>query len=137
MDSDRDDSAPGQLTTIIDSYLDDSPTLDSTRDELLVRAERELVKVIEEVSPIDLVGRFDGENVKSREAHRRNFNEPYNPFLLLVSRVGEEGIDLQRHCRYVLHYDLEWNQRRWSSARAAWIVTSGTRRCKFFVRSSC
>ena len=98
-----------ELTTIIDSYLDDSPTLDVTRDELLVRAERELVKVIEEVSPIDLVGRFDGENVKSREAHRRNFNEPYNPFLLLVSRVGEEGIDLQRHCRYVLHYDLEWN----------------------------
>jgi hypothetical protein len=55
-----------ELTTIIDSYLDGSPTLDVTRDELLVRAERELVKVIEEVSPIDLVGRFDGENVKSR-----------------------------------------------------------------------
>jgi ERCC4-related helicase len=26
-----------------------------------------------------------------------------------VSRVGEEGIDLQHQCRYVIHYDLEWN----------------------------
>ena len=29
--------------------------------------------------------------------------------MLLVSRVGEEGIDLQEQCRYVIHYDLEWN----------------------------
>ena len=29
--------------------------------------------------------------------------------MLLVSKVGEEGIDLQQHTRYILHYDVEWN----------------------------
>ena len=46
------------------------------------------------------------------EAHRRNFNGLFNPFVLLVSRVGEEGIDLQQQCRYIIHYDLEWNPAR-------------------------
>jgi SNF2 family DNA or RNA helicase len=65
--------------------------------------------LLEEQQSIGVVGRFDGANSKYREAHRRNFNHPFNPFVLLVSRVGEEGIDLQEQCRYVIHYDLEWN----------------------------
>ncbi|MEZ6051293.1 MAG: helicase-related protein [Planctomycetaceae bacterium] len=47
-----------------------------------------------------------------RESHRRNFNRRHNPFILLVGQVGEEGIDLQEQCRYVIHYDLEWNPAR-------------------------
>jgi ERCC4-related helicase len=31
---------------------------------------------------------------------------------VLVSPVGEEGIDLQEQCRYIVHYDLEWNPAR-------------------------
>jgi superfamily II DNA/RNA helicase len=72
-------------------------------------AERECVVLMEQCSSVDIVGRYDGANVRYREAHRRNFNDLFNPFVLLVSRVGEEGIDLQQQCRYVIHYDLEWN----------------------------
>lgn len=75
-------------------------------------AERELIAELEESKAIALVGRFDGSNVRDREAHRRNFNRRHNPFLLLVGKVGEEGIDLQEQCRYVIHYDLEWNPAR-------------------------
>jgi ERCC4-related helicase len=72
-------------------------------------AEQEAGFLLDECRSIDLVGRYDGMNTAEREAHRRNFNDFYNPFVLLVSRVGEEGIDLQKQCRYVVHYDLEWN----------------------------
>lgn len=97
------------LMHVIDDYLDDDPDEDHPREELLAMAERECVVLLEEQQSIDIVGRFDGANSKHREAHRRNFNRPFNPFVLLVSRVGEEGIDLQEQCRYVIHYDLEWN----------------------------
>ena len=76
------------------------------------RAERDLIVELEESKSIALVGRFDGRNTADREAHRRNFNRRHNPFLLLVGQVGEEGIDLQEQCRYVIHYDLEWNPAR-------------------------
>jgi superfamily II DNA/RNA helicase len=79
------------------------------RDELVDMAERECVVLLQECKTIDIVGRYDGDKVRDREAHRRNFNQLFNPFVLLVSRVGEEGIDLQQQCRYIIHYDLEWN----------------------------
>jgi hypothetical protein len=82
---------------------------DHPYEELLSMAERECVVLLEEQQSIEVVGRYDGGNSQYREAHRRNFNHPFNPFVLLVSRVGEEGIDLQEQCRYVIHYDLEWN----------------------------
>ena len=72
-----------------------------------------------------IVGRYDGANVLYREAHRRNFNQLFNPFVLLVSRVGEEGIDLQQQCRYVIHYDMEWNPERWSSEQGVSIEWAG------------
>jgi hypothetical protein len=56
-----------------------------------------------------LVARYDGDTAEDRESNRINFNDRWNPLVLLVSRVGEEGIDLQRRARYILHYDLEWN----------------------------
>ena len=67
----------------------------STRDELIDMAERECAVLMEECSSVDIVGRYDGANVLYREAHRRNFNQLFNPFVLLVSRVGEEVIDLR------------------------------------------
>jgi hypothetical protein len=97
------------LKRIIDIYFDDEPAEDRPLEELYDMAERECVVLLEEYSSVELVGRFDGENTRDRETHRRNFNGLFNPFVLLVSRVGEEGIDLQKQCRYVIHYDLEWN----------------------------
>jgi hypothetical protein len=100
------------VRAVIDRYLDDSPHDDEPRETLMDRAERDLIVELEESKSIALVGRFDGDNARDREAHRRNFNRRHNPFLLLVGQVGEEGIDLQEQCRYVIHYDLEWNPAR-------------------------
>jgi len=97
------------LMHVVDDYLDDESDEDHPREELFAMAERECIVLLEEQQSVRIVGRFDGANSKDREAHRRNFNRPFNPFVLLVSRVGEEGIDLQEQCRYVVHYDLEWN----------------------------
>jgi hypothetical protein len=100
------------VRAVINRYLDDSPDHDEPREVLLERAERELLVELEESKSIQIVGRFDGENARDREAHRRNFNRRHNPFVLLVGQVGEEGIDLQEQCRYIIHYDLEWNPAR-------------------------
>jgi superfamily II DNA/RNA helicase len=37
------------------------------------------------------------------------FNTPLLPEVLICTSVGQEGIDLHRHCRNVIHYDLAWN----------------------------
>lgn len=37
------------------------------------------------------------------------FNTPLLPEILVCTSVGQEGIDLHRHCRHVIHYDLAWN----------------------------
>jgi len=37
------------------------------------------------------------------------FNTPLLPEVLVCTQVGQEGIDLHRHCRNVVHYDLAWN----------------------------
>ena len=34
---------------------------------------------------------------------------PLLPEVLVCTSVGQEGIDLHRHCRHVVHYDLAWN----------------------------
>lgn len=57
----------------------------------------------------EVAARYDGESYEYRESNRMNFNDRWNPLVLIVSRVGEEGIDLQKQARYILHYDLEWN----------------------------
>lgn len=97
------------LRRIIDHFLNKESEADADEYGRLDLAEQEAVFLLEDCRAVDLVGRYDGSNSRDREAHRRNFNDFYNPFVLLVSRVGEEGIDLQKQCRYVLHYDLEWN----------------------------
>lgn len=92
---------------IINSYL--APLTVDDRSERMEMAESECAVLLQECSALEIVGRYDGENARDRESHRRNFNQLFNPFVLLVSRVGEEGIDLQKQCRYIIHYDLEWN----------------------------
>lgn len=100
------------LHRIIEHYLTEDAEDATDEYDRLELAEQEAVFRLEECRSVDLVGRYDGSNSRDREAHRKNFNDYYNPFVLLVSRVGEEGIDLQKQCRYVVHYDLEWNPAR-------------------------
>lgn len=99
------------LDRIVDDFLDDTPIVESHEGENRERATREIGRLAQILAaPKGYVGRFDGEtDEEDRERNRENFNRPYAPLVLLVSRVGEEGIDLQAHTRYVLHYDIEWN----------------------------
>lgn len=58
----------------------------------------------------ELVARYDGAlHPDERDRHLQGFNSPFAPLVLIASAVGQEGIDLQRYCRHVVHYDLEWN----------------------------
>lgn len=45
----------------------------------------------------------------TRERVFAGFNSPLLPEVLVCTSVGQEGIDLRRHCRHVVHYDLAWN----------------------------
>jgi hypothetical protein len=45
----------------------------------------------------------------TRERVFAGFNSPLLPEVLICTSVGQEGIDLHRHCRHVVHYDLPWN----------------------------
>jgi hypothetical protein len=44
-----------------------------------------------------------------RDAVFNGFNTPLLPDILVCTQVGQEGIDLHRHCCHVVHYDLGWN----------------------------
>lgn len=50
-----------------------------------------------------------GSNKVDRDAVFSGFNTPLLPDILVCTQVGQEGIDLHRHCRHVVHYDLGWN----------------------------
>jgi hypothetical protein len=50
-----------------------------------------------------------GGDTKGRERAFAGFNTPLLPEILVCTSVGAEGIDLHRHCRHVVHYDLAWN----------------------------
>jgi hypothetical protein len=66
--------------------------------------------VIDRYATRDLVARYDGAvSSEQRDSHLRGFNSPFQPLVLIASSVGQEGIDLQKYCRHVIHYDLEWN----------------------------
>src|SRR5262249_29449214 len=46
---------------------------------------------------------------ETRNAIFSGFNTPLLPEVLICTSVGQEGIDLHRECRNVVHYDLGWN----------------------------
>lgn len=50
-----------------------------------------------------------GKDERSRERVFAGFNSPLLPEVLICTSVGQEGIDLHRHCRHIVHYDLAWN----------------------------
>lgn len=48
----------------------------------------------------------DGE---SREKLREAFNTPLYPMILIANEVMQEGLDLHKNCRRIIHHDLAWN----------------------------
>ena len=57
-------------------------------------------------------------DTQDRDRYFLGFNTPYRPEILVSTSVGQEGIDLHRECRHVIHHDLCWNpatieQRTW------------------------
>lgn len=50
-----------------------------------------------------------GDSQTDRDAVFNGFNTPLLPDILICTQVGQEGIDLHRHCSHVIHYDLGWN----------------------------
>jgi hypothetical protein len=57
-----------------------------------------------------LVSLVDGSTKQDqRDRVFSGFNTPFLPDVLICTSVGQEGIDLHRHCRHVAHYDLAWN----------------------------
>jgi len=46
---------------------------------------------------------------QNRDRYFLGFNTPYRPEVLISTSVGQEGIDLHRECRHVIHHDLCWN----------------------------
>lgn len=50
-----------------------------------------------------------GTDRQTRQNLMLTFNSPFFPEVLVASAVLAEGVDLHRHCRYVIHHDLCWN----------------------------
>jgi hypothetical protein len=46
---------------------------------------------------------------ESRERLRIAFNAPLYPMVLIANEVMQEGLDLHRSCRRIIHHDLAWN----------------------------
>jgi len=93
-------------------------TLDVDHDEydeekmhrLNARREMRVQRILDRYSTRKLVARYDGAiSPEERDRHLRGFNSPFAPLVLIASSVGQEGIDLQKYCSHVVHYDLEWN----------------------------
>jgi hypothetical protein len=58
----------------------------------------------------DTVSRVTGKvDNTDRARFFTGFNTPLVPEVLIVTSVGQEGIDLHRECRHVIHHDLPWN----------------------------
>ncbi|MCA1565747.1 MAG: hypothetical protein LC803_08945 [Acidobacteria bacterium] len=60
-------------------------------------------------SKAEAVVLITGDSKTDRDAVFNGFNTPLLPDILICTQVGQEGIDLHRHCSHVVHYDLGWN----------------------------
>lgn len=57
-----------------------------------------------------LLSLFGGMSDGERDALKRAFNDPTSPArVLLATDAAGEGLNLQRACRYMLHWDIPWN----------------------------
>jgi hypothetical protein len=48
-------------------------------------------------------------NGDRRQKIRDAFNTPFFPMILVGNKTMQEGLNLQRQCRRVVHHDLRWN----------------------------
>ncbi len=83
------------------------------------------------------VGEFAarGNQGERRQKIQDAFNTPFFPMILVGNRTMQEGLNLQRQCRRVVHHDLRWNpadveQRvgrvdRHGSLAERWLTESG------------
>jgi superfamily II DNA or RNA helicase len=87
-----------RLTHLVESLatIDDERNLDDAIADL--GAKRNLV---EEIS--------GDTKAPQRTPIFEQFNSPLFPDVLVCTQIGGEGIDLQRFCRVVIHYDLSFN----------------------------
>jgi hypothetical protein len=46
---------------------------------------------------------------KEKDRVIAGFNSPFFPDIVLTGRILQEGVDLHRECRTVVHHDLDWN----------------------------
>ena len=74
-----------------------------------------------------------GIDSKRREALKRSFNSPPgdDPLRILVATdAAREGVNLQNHCRHLVHFDVPWNPGRMEQRNGRIDRTcSGRRRC--------
>lgn len=50
-----------------------------------------------------------GNRAERRQAIQDAFNTPFFPMILVGNRTMQEGLNLHRQCRRVVHHDLRWN----------------------------
>jgi len=101
----------GQRETMADRlmvFLEDLQAADGEiEDETSSRHAMHEATLLKDASFVVLV---DGSTAPDRrERIFAGFNSPLLPEVLVCTSVGQEGIDLHRHCRLVVHYDLAWN----------------------------
>lgn len=51
----------------------------------------------------------DSRHGEGRERLGEAFNTPLYPMVLIANEVMQEGLDLHRNCRRIVHHDLGWN----------------------------
>jgi superfamily II DNA or RNA helicase len=92
----RDDQPPERLV-VFTEYL---ATLDYVRARLVARfGDSEWLRVL-----------YGGMNDDERDGVKRAFNDAKSPVrLLLATDAAGEGLNLQRACRLLLHWDIPWN----------------------------
>jgi len=92
----RDEQPPERLV-VFTEYL---ATLDYLRARLVARfGDGDWLRVL-----------YGGMNDEERDGVKRAFNDPKSPVrVLLATDAAGEGLNLQRACRLLLHWDIPWN----------------------------
>ncbi|MEN6496975.1 MAG: helicase-related protein [Thermoguttaceae bacterium] len=105
------DPMPGQRESMADRisvFLEDLRAASgSLHDSTSARFALYQATQLRDQQAVALVKGETGEEVRERVF--AGFNTPLLPEVLICTSIGQEGIDLHRHCRQVVHYDLAWN----------------------------
>ena len=115
-----DDAADDNWTSLIPRRYDTAPAAGESarqRFDAYLETLHKAIGLEEQIAAYDsssrnrdVVTRVTG-SVANVERDRlfTGFNTPLLPEVLIVTTVGQEGIDLHRECRHVIHHDLPWN----------------------------